>query len=329
MNKLVSFCFAFLLSLLLPAAVPTFNTHAQTQVTLDASKDNTLYEDAAGSLSNGAGPGFFAGKTGGGFIRRGLLAFDIAGAIPSNSTVTSVVLTLDVSQAQPAAQTVALHRALEDWGEGTSTAGGSGGGSGGPATPGDATWLHRFHDNTLWSTPGGAYIATPRATQSVAGLGTYSWGSTPEMVSDVQQWLDMPSSNFGWVVVGNESSASTAKRFNTHEYGVASMRPKLAVTYSETTSVEEEIASTFALHQNYPNPFNPVTTIRFALEARAHTILKVFNLLGQEIATLVDADLPAGAHVVQWNAANVGTGVYVYRLEAGEDVSTRKLILLR
>ncbi len=303
---------------------------SQTQVvTLDASKDNTLYEDATGSLSNGAGPGFFTGKTVTGAIRRGLLAFDVAGGVPANATITNVTLTLTVTQAQATAQTIGLHRASADWGEGTSVGGGTGGGAGGPATTGDATWLHRFFNTTLWSTPGGDFAGTPSATSSVGGLGTYTWASTPALVADVQQWLDTPSSNFGWVIVGGEGASGTAKRFDSREHPTPSSRPKLTITYTGPTSVPQETPRAFALHQNFPNPFNPSTTIRFELAQTGRASLKIFNLLGQEVATLLDGNLSAGTHTMQWEASEFSTGVYVYRLEAGGNVATRKLVLAR
>jgi hypothetical protein len=83
------------------------------------------------------------------------------------------------------------------------------------------------------------------------------------------------------------------------------------------------------LEQSYPNPFNPSTTIEFALPKSAFVTLKVYNLLGEEVAMLVAEKLPAGKHQRVWEAKGLASGVYLYRLEAGEFVQTRKLILLR
>ncbi len=85
----------------------------------------------------------------------------------------------------------------------------------------------------------------------------------------------------------------------------------------------------FSLEQNYPNPFNPITTIRYALPSRGHVSMTMYNLLGQRVATLVDAALEAGYHSVQFNAKNLASGVYFYRLQAGSFVETKKLLLLR
>ena len=190
-----------------------------SMVTLGSSKDNTLYESLAGNLSNGAGNHFFAGKTGqnaGFLIRRGVIAFDIAGNIPAGSTINDVTLTLRMSKTSSGAQTFGLHRLLADWGEGTSHASHPEGG-GALATPGDATWVHRFFNTINWATLGGDFSPASSASVPVDAIGNYTWGSTAAMVSDVQSWLDDPATNFGWLLKGNEAANQTTKRFDTKE----------------------------------------------------------------------------------------------------------------
>ena len=85
----------------------------------------------------------------------------------------------------------------------------------------------------------------------------------------------------------------------------------------------------FALDQNYPNPFNPSTTIRYALPNRSKVTLTVFNLLGEEVAHLVEGEKEAGFHEVQFDADNLESGVYLCRLQAGGFTQTRKLMILR
>jgi len=85
----------------------------------------------------------------------------------------------------------------------------------------------------------------------------------------------------------------------------------------------------FALNQNYPNPFNPSTTITFLIPRSGEVSLRIFNLLGEEVTTLVTGIREAGTHTVQWDATGQPSGVYFYRLRAGEFVETRKLVLLR
>jgi hypothetical protein len=92
---------------------------------------------------------------------------------------------------------------------------------------------------------------------------------------------------------------------------------------------QNEIPEGFALLQNYPNPFNPVTTIEFDLPKSSHVSLKIFNILGEEVATVVSDRLSAGSHSYEWDASNLASGVYLYRLQAGNYVQTRKMILMR
>jgi len=92
--------------------------------------------------------------------------------------------------------------------------------------------------------------------------------------------------------------------------------------------VEEGIPSSFELNQNYPNPFNPSTTINYSLPKTANVSLRLFNTLGQEVALLVNDQRSPGYYHVQWNA-NVPSGIYFYRLQAGDFVETKKMILLK
>jgi hypothetical protein len=89
------------------------------------------------------------------------------------------------------------------------------------------------------------------------------------------------------------------------------------------------VSRNFALEQNYPNPFNPSTTIQYSLENAAQVSLKVYNLLGQDVATLVNDRQEAGSYVVPFNALNLSSGVYFYRLEAGSFVSMKRLVYMK
>lgn len=98
---------------------------------------------------------------------------------------------------------------------------------------------------------------------------------------------------------------------------------------SETQEQTKSLPHSFLLHQNYPNPFNASTKIEFSLPCAEYVTLEIFNLKGEKIATLVSVSLAAGLHQTEWNAGNFPGGVYFYRLNAGEFVQTRKLILLK
>lgn len=202
---------------------------------IPASKDNTLYESAAGDTSNGAGQVFFAGRTGTitNSIRRGLIAFDVAGAIPAGSTINSVTLRLHLVRVPPTATqtTITLHRVTANWGEGTSDPGLNEGG-GAPATTGDATWLFRFFSSLSWAIPGGDFVATQSASRAVLDIGPYSWGPTMGMRIDVQGWLDVPASNFGWMLRGAEATMSSSRGFDTRQGLTPADQPVLVVTYT-------------------------------------------------------------------------------------------------
>ena len=81
------------------------------------------------------------------------------------------------------------------------------------------------------------------------------------------------------------------------------------------------------MYQNYPNPFNPVTKINYAIPVDSDVSLILYNLRGHEVARLVDSKRIAGNHSISWNASNVASGIYFYRLKAGDFVQTRKMVL--
>jgi hypothetical protein len=85
----------------------------------------------------------------------------------------------------------------------------------------------------------------------------------------------------------------------------------------------------FELRQNYPNPFNPVTMINYQLPMTSDVELSVYNLLGQKVVTLVSERKQAGSHQVEWDASGLASGVYYYRIEAGEFQDVKKMILIR
>ena len=216
---------------------------------LDASLDNTLYEDTLGVISNGIGQWMFVGVTKG-FQpgnpdppekRRAVFKFDIASAgIPVGSTIDSVFLTLymiNPPSGLNGPQWQDLHLLTTSWGEGPSMPLNPNEGGGAPAETNDATWLHRFFPATLWAQPGGEgdYASTKSSNLRVGDVnGPKTWGSTARMVSDVELWISAPASNHGWILIDDdESIPQTAKRFATRQRSVPSERPTLVIYYSE------------------------------------------------------------------------------------------------
>ena len=98
-----------------------------------------------------------------------------------------------------------------------------------------------------------------------------------------------------------------------------------AAVSAELVSLPES----YGLSQNYPNPFNPSTEIRFALPQDGYVTLKIYNSLGQEVASLIDGNAPAGYHTVQLDAGNLASGIYFYRITAGSFSQIKKMMLLK
>ncbi len=209
---------------LVAAAGCTISAHGVV-VSLVPSLDNSIYSESESSNALG---GLFTGRTAGVGIRRALLEFDIAASIPAGATIDSVVLTLSQIKIGPAGSAIfELHPVLAAWGEGTS----SGTGSGGPATPGDATWNSRLFGTATWATSGGDFSATVATASFGTAITTYSFASTSGMVSNVQAWLHGPSTNFGWIIKAANETVTTAREFGSGE-GVPAEQPTLTVTYT-------------------------------------------------------------------------------------------------
>lgn len=200
-------------------------------VAIEPSKDATIYNDGVGNRADGAGSTMYSGLAGTNTtwpVRRALVAFDVAGAVPAGATIQSVQLKLYMSKTVVASKTFGIHRVTTGWNEGP-TSGFSGNGN--AAAVGDTTWLHTFWNNQFWNTPGGDFVASASASTSIGSASQYyTWGSTSAMVSDVQAWLDTPSSSHGWIVIGPESGGKSAKQFESGE-SLPNFRPTLTITY--------------------------------------------------------------------------------------------------
>jgi len=212
------------------AAILTGLPVAAETVVIEASRDATLIEDPDGALANGAGPAFFAGRTAQATngTRRALVYFDVAAVLPRHAILEGAALQLFLNPSNPDPRTIRLYRALADWGEGASS---SAGGSGAPAGPGDVTWLHTFWDTDFWVHGGGQFLGRSSAEQEVAGSGFNVWDSNPHIVQDVRLWIARPDRNFGWILVGDETTRQTAKGFASREDPDPTRRPVLSITY--------------------------------------------------------------------------------------------------
>ncbi len=136
-----------------------------------------------------------------------------------------------------------------------------------------------------------------------------------------------------WIPVGLPNEYVTSFAFNNgYLYAATNNSSVWRRPISEITGVKEikvKIPSEFSLAQNYPNPFNPSSIIEFKLASRQFITLKVYDILGKEIKTLVNEERPAGSYSVLFNAAGISSGVYFYKIQAGKFSETKKMILLR
>ncbi len=324
MNKPLPF---FTCTLLLIATTAS-SLSAQSSVVLTPSKDNTMYEEGPANVSNGAGQYLFAGNSGSGSSRRALVAFDVAGAIGDGAAVIdSVQLTLTMSRTISDAATMTLHRVTGDWGEGASVGVGNEGG-GGAAEDHDATWNFAFVDSLMWNTSGGDFLPDPSGVIEIDSLGTYTLSSSAGLVADIEHWLAHPDENFGWILIGDEAGAATAKRFNSRQNADTTTVPMLEIFYSTPTANErEEQPASIAEISNYPNPFRSQTTFTFTLARPSETSLVVYDVLGREVKVLLNRSIAAGQHDVLFDASALTPGVYFYLLSTSTHQVAKALLI--
>lgn len=134
-----------------------------------------------------------------------------------------------------------------------------------------------------------------------------------------------------WNVTSSSSHLLVAgKAMNIQGTGSTTLTaPSTQLALRVNPLVKTSLPTEYSLQQNYPNPFNPSTVINYSLPVEGFVSLKVFDVLGREIATLVNEPLNAGVHQIEWNAGNQPSGVYYYRLQAGTFTDTKKLLLTK
>ncbi|HTF90873.1 MAG TPA: DNRLRE domain-containing protein [Planctomycetota bacterium] len=204
-------------------------------VTLVAAKDATIYDDTLGNRSDGSSFNMYSGRAGTNSswpVRRALVWFDVASAVPAGSTIQSARLELFMSKTSVGNKVFDVHRLTTGWNEGPSV---GQSGNGAPAQLGDSTWLHTFWNTQLWNTPGGDFIATPSASTNIGSTFAYYNWSTVALAADVQGWVNAPVSNSGWIVRGPESSGTSAKQFESRS-SFPQFQPKLVITFTPPPS---------------------------------------------------------------------------------------------
>ncbi len=148
------------------------------------------------------------------------------------------------------------------------------------------------------------------------------------------------STHYYWHVRASNASGTSAyssiRQFATIAIAPAppAMLSPLNVASEDNSAVDNIIPSEFALGQNYPNPFNPTTRIDFSLPSSGQVTIEIFNILGEKVKTIVNSQMGAGNHTVEWNSTggdgnHVSSGIYFYRLTTGDFIQTKKMILLK
>ena len=311
------FLLLFLASILLSGSSLT----AQNTISINPSKDNTLYENTAGNLSNGAGDHFYVGETNQGLKRRALLKFDISSNVPNGTSILKATLTLSMDKASGESNTIELHVLTTDWGEGASVAfetAGVGGGSGTVAQANDATWLYSFYNTSLWATAGGDFNPLVSASVSVNDIGNYTWTSS-QLAADVQSWLNTPSSNFGWCLIGNETAQRTSKRFASREFATTANRPLLTIVYAPPVSVQEESSNSHCTI--FPNPSSG--KMQLTVHGIPDAEVKIFNIVGVAVYSH-----PLQGGRLDIDISNEPEGIYFYQLLSDKRaVETGKIII--
>ena len=199
-------------------------------VIIPATADATLIEDDAGLLANGSGPALFVGRTGqsAGAIRRAIVRFELAGNLPSDAIIERVYLDLHLTPSNEQDTTISVHRLLQPWSEGPAY---SSGGAGAAAATGDTTWLHTHHAEQFWIAAGGHFVQHPSASSVVGAEDFYTWQDSAELRSDVRVWQHAPHRNFGWILIGDEESTQSVKRFDSRESADAATHPTLTIIF--------------------------------------------------------------------------------------------------
>ena len=172
---------------------------------------------------------------------------------------------------------------------------------------------------------GGAYRPVPMSWNGFdvqLNIGDLTWANYWDMVPDTSKlYLGVTY----WYGTSGQNGSTLKQRRFLGNYNTGAILGTTGIT----TPGREGKPAEFALAQNYPNPFNPSTNIEFTLPRTSPVRLSVYNMLGQEVATLVNGTLAAGRHTVQFDGTHLASGMYVYRIAAGNYVNTMKMVILK
>lgn len=290
----------------------TASLFAQISVSITPVQDCGIFALDPGALSNGAGEAMITGRTNQGRNLRGIVQFDLSD-IPANANILDVSLELPIANATNAPSESRLHRVLKAWGEGNSVATN---GRGAEASDGDATWLHAVRPDELWDSPGGDFIPTPSATRTIENESSTDWEGAG-ILSDIQFWLENPESNFGWMIVGNESNNQTTIHFATRE---SQTPPSLTLTYEDvSTSV-----STFQTENLKVWSNDGFIRIEGEIWTNELTTIEVYDMLGRRVH--IQQAMPLNRRLdLSIEQALYSSNVYVVKIRQKDSIRTEKV----
>ena len=178
-----------------------------------------------------------------------------------------------------------------------------------------------------WTQAGlvGSYVNTLTSSGIKLFAGTINNGIFLS-TNDGTSWIAV---NDGLINTNIWSLAASSDNLFAGTNGSAVWRRPLSEMITSIERISNGLPKQFSLNQNYPDPFNPSTTISFTIPERSDVTLKVFDILGREVATIVSGEMPAGTFSRQWNATKMASGIYFYRLQAGLFTQTKRLVLLK
>jgi photosystem II stability/assembly factor-like uncharacterized protein len=203
-------------------------------------------------------------------------------------------------------------------------------------------WVAGGNGTILKTTNGGGTIPvelTSFTATAQSGYVELNWSTATE-TNNMTFEIERRKENSEFVLIGFvEGNGTTTKQqeysyvdrnVTTGKYFYRLNQIDFNGTFEYSYEVEVDAAPvSFSLEQNYPNPFNPSTTIKFNLPEKEFVTLKVYDVMGKEIAILLNEEKPAGSHSIEFDASDLASGSYFYKLQAGNNITTRKMILLK
>lgn len=176
---------------------------------------------------------------------------------------------------------------------------------------------------------GKLYIELPAApdAEQITSFGV----NGPDRLITIKWESQTVNDNLRYMLVTSDGTELDLTKAGSYVWNTAGAAPEVITSPISTSNdvLPSELPTKVTLRQNYPNPFNPATSIQFSLPESQEVTLQVFNMLGQQVQTLVQGSMPAGNHTVSFNAENLASGVYLYRIQTAQTVITRQMVVIK